>query len=505
MLMVQCLLSNCHSMSSKNHSTIEHHQRETLERSIPFRNYVALGLGVIVGVGWVVYSGQWLQDGGPMGAMLAFLLGGLLLLPIGMCYAEMTAALPLAGGELSFAYKAFGSSVAFLTAWALSLEYVAVTPFETIAIGSLLETLIPAIISEPLYHVGIGADKERVALSSILPGLLIGALLIRVNYKGARDSARFQMIVVIALLLCTLVFTSVALFGGDYENLQPLFATKQEGPVSWAGIAAAIISVLVVVPFFMAGFDAIPQAAEEAGTTVPPRKLGYAILLSIICGSVFYVLIILAVSISMPWTVSSKLPMTSSAVFEAAFGYVWAAKLVIFTALLGLITTLNGMYVASSRLLFSLGRGGMLPHWFARVHPTHHTPQNALLFVGLISLIGPFIGKFALAPIVNSSSFVFTLSLTVTSAASIHLRRSQPNLARPYRAPTVFLYLGLMVSIILLLLMVLPQSPGQLGTLEFKIIIVWLVLGVIAFYWRKARHPIAKEERDYLILGDYAN
>ncbi len=71
--------------------------RETLERSIPFRNYVALGLGVIVGVGWVVYSGQWLQDGGPMGAMLAFLIGGLLLLPVGACYAEMTAALPLAG------------------------------------------------------------------------------------------------------------------------------------------------------------------------------------------------------------------------------------------------------------------------------------------------------------------------------------------------------------------------------------------------------------------------
>jgi len=486
-------------------ATAEHHQRETLERSIPFRNYVALGLGVIVGVGWVVYSGQWLQDGGPMGAMLAFLLGGLLLLPIGMCYAEMTAALPLAGGELSFAYKAFGSLVAFMTAWSLSLEYVAVTPFETIAIGSLMETLIPAMVSDPLYYVGLGSDKERVSLSTILPGLLIGAFLIGVNYKGAKDAAKIQMFVVVALLLCTLVFTSVALIGGDYQNLQPLFATDGEGPASWAGIAAAIISVLVVVPFFMAGFDAIPQAAEEAGTSVPPKKLGYAILLSIVCGSIFYVLIILAVSISMPWQVSSKLPMTSSAVFEAAFGYVWAAKLVIFTALLGLVTTLNGMYVASSRLLFSLGRGGMLPHWFARVHPSHHTPQNALLFVGVISLIGPFIGKFALSPIVNSSSFVFTLSLAVTSAASIRMRKTQPDLARPYRAPTFFLYMGLIISIILLLLMVLPQSPGQLGVLEFKVIIVWMVLGVIAFYWRKSRHPMAKEERDYLILGDYAD
>ena len=190
-------------------------QREALERSVPFRSYIALGLGIIVGVGWVVYSGQWLQDGGPLGAMLAFLCGGLLFLPVGMCYAEMTAALPLAGGELSFSYKAFGLMPAFLTAWMLALTYVAITPFETIAIGSLLETLLPQIATEALYEVGIGDNKERVALSTILPGLLVGGFLIWVNWHGARDSARFQTIVVTALLACTVVFCGVALLRGD--------------------------------------------------------------------------------------------------------------------------------------------------------------------------------------------------------------------------------------------------------------------------------------------------
>ncbi len=481
----------------------DHPQRETLERSIPFRNYVALGLGAIVGVGWVVYSGQWLQAGGPLGAMLAFLIGGLLLLPIGMCYAEMTAALPLAGGELSFSYKAFGSFVSFLTAWLLSLGYVAVTPFETIAIGSLLETLIPEIVSDPLYYVGVGAEKERVALSTILPGLAAGGFLIRVNYRGAKDSAKFQMIVVTALIACTVVFCGVALLRGELSNLQPLFASTEPGHASLAAIASAIVSVLVVVPFFMAGFDAIPQAAEEAGAKVAPRQLGLAILISILCGSIFYVVIILAVSISMPWTESSQLPMTTSAVFEAAFGLVWAAKLVIFTALLGLISTLNGMYVASSRLLFSLGRGGMLPHWFAGVHPIHHTPKNALLFVGAISLAGPFVGKFALAPIVNTSSFVFTVALAVTCAASIRLRQSAAGLDRPYRAPTSALYAGAVVSVMLLLLMILPQSPGQLGELEFLIVLLWVVAGAIGFFWRQYRHPVAKDDRDYLVLGDF--
>lgn len=480
-----------------------HHERETLEKAIPFRNYIAIGLGVIVGVGWVIMSGQFLEDGGPLGAMIAFALGGLLLLPVGMCYAEMTSSLPLAGGELSFAYKSFGSLIAFVTAWMLSLEYIAVTPFETIAIGQLLENLIPAIATDALYHVDLGKKPERVALSTILPGLLVGLYLIWLNYKGAKSSAKFQLYVVYGMILCTVVFTIAALFKGDISNLQPLFAGTENYSSQWAAAPAAIVSVLVVVPFFMAGFDAIPQAAEESGTSMQPRQLGVAILISILAGAFFYVLIILAVAMAMPWTISSKLPMTTSAVFEEAFGFVWAAKLVIFTALLGLVSTLNGMYIAASRLLFSLGRGGMLPHWFAAVHPVHHTPKNAMLFVGAISLLGPFVGKSALTPIVNCSSFVFTIALAVTCAASIRLRSLAPDLDRPYRAKTPILYVGLVVSIILLLLMVLPQSPGQLGNLEFSIAGIWLLLGLLLFFWRQYQHPVPKDERDYLILGDF--
>ena len=481
----------------------KHHERETLERAIPFRNYIAIGLGVIVGVGWVIYSGQFLADGGPLGAMLAFAIGGLLLLPIGFCYAEMTSSLPLAGGELSFSYKAFGSLAGFLTAWALSLEYVAVTPFETIAIGSLLETLIPAIATDPLYYIELGGKAEKVALSTILPGIAVGLYLIWVNLKGAKDSAKFQLFVVYGMLICTFVFTLVALFKGDVSNLQPLFAMREGDVSQWAAAPASIIAVLVVVPFFMAGFDAIPQAAEESGATMQPRQLGIAIIASIVAGAFFYVLIILAVSMSMPWTVSSTLPMTTSAVFEHAFGYAWAAKLVIFTALLGLISTLNGMYIAASRLLFSLGRGGLLPHWFAVVHPVHHTPKNAMLFVGAISLAGPFVGKSALTPIVNCSSFVFTIALAMTCLAAIRLRKTAPDLERPYKAKKPYLYAGFVISIFLILLMVLPQSPGQLGNLEFGITGVWMVLGLIAFYWRQYQHPTPKDERDYLILGDY--
>jgi amino acid transporter len=290
--------------------------RESLERVIPFRTYVALGVGVIIGVGWVVYSGQWLLNGGPSGAILAFLMGGILLLPIGMCYAELTSAMPVAGGELSFAYKAFGPQLAFVTAWVLALAYVSVAPFETIAMGPIVESLVPQLKSDTLYHVSFGFGQERVSLSTILPGFSVGALLIWANWHGARDSARVQVAIVGALVTCTLVFCGAAFWKGELSNLQPLFATHWPGEHSVVAAISAIVSVLVVVPFFMAGFDTIPQAAEEVGTEVPLRRLGIAIIASIVCGSLFYVLIIFSVAISMPWMESANLPMTTSSVLR---------------------------------------------------------------------------------------------------------------------------------------------------------------------------------------------
>jgi len=478
----------------------EFKKRQGLEKSISFRNYIAIGLGAIVGIGWVMYAGQWLQDGGPVGAMLAFIICGLLLIPIGKCYAEMTSSIPVAGGEVAFSFKAFGPLLSFLTAWALALSYIFITPFETIAIGALTESIFPSLATGPLYLVG----GYKVAWSTIVPGLMVGTYLIWLNYQGAKSSVRFQMWVVYALAVCTLVFTITALIKGSITNLSPMFAG--EGSL-WLIAPSSIISVLVVAPYFMAGFDTIPQAAEESGVSLKPHKLGVAILASIILGTIFYVLIILAVGMSaspeqLQVILQQKDVMPTAEVFRVAFGYEWAAQLVLFAALLGLISTLNGFYIASSRLLFSLGRGGMLPHWFAKVHDIHQTPGNAILFVGMISLAGPLIGLSALVPIVNSGSMMFTIALLMTCLSAVRLRYTAPELERPYRASIVTLYTGAIVSGILVLMMIVPGSPGQLQPLEFFIIGSWMVLGVVGFLIRMAKRDMDHEQRSYMILGE---
>ncbi len=195
-------------------------ERPMLEKSISFRNYVAIGLGAIVGIGWVMYTGQWLQEGGPVGAMLAFALCGLFLLPIGACYAEMTSAIPVAGGEVAFTFKAFGPLVSFLTAWALALTYISITPFETIAIGALAEAILPGVATETLYSV----NGYQVAWSTIIPGVALGFYLIWLNFQGTKSSTRFQLWVMYLLLACTAVFTITALLKGSVSNLSPMFA-----------------------------------------------------------------------------------------------------------------------------------------------------------------------------------------------------------------------------------------------------------------------------------------
>jgi APA family basic amino acid/polyamine antiporter len=471
--------------------------RKNLEKVITFKNYIAIALGAIIGVGWIIYAGEWLLDGGPIGAMLAFILGGILLIPIGKCYAELTPAIPVAGGELAFSYKAFGIFVSFLTAWLLAFNYTFVLPFETIAIGALFESMLPGLKTPVLYIVG----DNTVRMSSILPGLFVGLCLIVLNYRGVKNSARFQMFAMGLMLSCVLVFTCVALFKGNVSHFHPLFA--HGGPL-WTAIPASVISVIVVVPWFMAGFDSIPQAAEESGHKVQPQDLGKAIIMAIVIGILFYIVVIMDVSLSMPWQESYTYDLPTAAVFRVAFGYEWAAQLVLFAGILGLITTLNGFYIASSRLIFAQGRGGLLPQWFGEVHEKYHTPKNAIIFVGIISLIGPFLGKAALTPIVNSSSLAFVFSLSVTSLSAVRLRKTAPSLARPYKVKsTMTLYLGFTISIILVLLMLAPRSPGQLSPLEFAIIGFWFITGLCAYLWRRKKKDMSKEERDIQILGDY--
>ncbi len=472
-------------------------QRKVLAKAMTFKNYIGLGLGSIIGVGWVVVAGDWLIRGGPLGAILGFILGGLMLTFIGLCYAELTPAIPVAGGEVAFAFKAFGAGPSFLTSWFLSFAYIALCPFEAVAIGWLIEYLIPGLKSKSLYTIG----GYPVSLLSIGTGVILSLFIIILNYRGVKNSARFQTITTSLIFVCVGAFTFIALVKGSFSNMLPLFA----GDGTERAIFGSTIAILGIVPFFYSGFDTIPQAAEESGKKLNPKDLGKAIIISIIIGAVFYAIVILALSLCMPWQETIKFEMPTVNAFRVAFGYEWAAKLVLLAAFFGLITSFNGFFIAATRVVFATGRGGLIPKWLGEVNEKYHTPKNAILFVGMITLIGPFVGRFSLLPIVNVASFAFISGWFITCLSSIRLRKIAPGMNRPYKVKNrIILYLGAVIAGIIIILMVFPGSSAQLNwPVEYIILGVWMFMGYIGYRWRKAKKDMSDDERAYQILGDY--
>jgi len=470
-------------------------ERKSLDKVMTLKDYVSLGLGTMVGISWVIYAGVWVAKGGPLGSMLGFTLGGLLLIYVGKCYAELTPAIPVSGGGMAFAYKAFGTGPAFLVGWFLCFLYINVSPFLSVAIGWLFEVIFPFAKTEPIYTIG----NYPLNLSAIISGILVAFVLLVMNYRGAKLSARFQTISTALMLVCAAVFIVVALIKGSFSNLLPLFA----GNGTFGSSVAATVSVLAIVPYFMAGFDTISQAAEESGKKMNPRDLGKAIIISIVAGFMFYTLITLALCLCMPWQEAIAFDMPTATVFEVAFGYVWAAKLVLFAAFLGLITSLNGCIIAGSRVLFAMSRGGLLPRWLGETHGKYLTPKNGIIFIGIITIAGLFVGRSILSPVVNVGSLAFMAAGVITCYAVVALRHKAPAMKRPYRIRyKLTIYLGVFISIVLVLLLILPQSPSQLQwPVEYIIFAVWLIMGFIAYRQRQRKKDMSDEERTFQILG----
>ncbi len=472
-------------------------KRKALARAMTLKNYVGLGLGSIIGVGWVVVAGDWLIRGGPLGAILGFILGGLLLMVIGLSYAELTPAIPVAGGEVAFAFKAFGSGLSFLTSWFLTFAYISLCPFEAVAIGWLVEFLFPGLKLKSLYAVG----GYPVSLLSIVAGITLSLFIIILNYRGVKNSARFQTISTILIFVCVAAFVSIALLRGDFSNMQPLFAGTGTG----MAILGSIIAILGIVPFFYSGFDTIPQGAEESAKRLNPKDLGKAVIVSIIIAAGFYAVVILALSVCMPWKRTITYEMPTATAFQAAFGYGWATKLILMAALFGLITSFNGFFIAATRILFATGRAGLLSGWFGDVSEKYQTPKNAILFVGAITLVGPFFGRSSLLPIVNVASLAFISGWFITCLSAVRLRKTFPDMGRPYKVRNkAIFYLGAVIAGIIICLMLFPGTPAQLvWPLEYIILGFWMFMGYLGYRWQITRIKITDEEMAYQILGDY--
>ena len=241
-----------------------------------------------------------------------------------------------------------------------------------------------------------------------------GAVLITIlNLFGIKPAASVQGFVTLFIVLAGLSFMGGASVNGSLANAQP----------PWVNGIGGIFSVMMMVPFFMVGFDVIPQAAEEVN--LPMRRMGILLLVSLLGALIWYMLIALAVSVSLPSAEisTSVVPVPDAA---AAVGGNWMGKLIMSAGVAGIITSWNSFLIGGSRAIYAMSQDKMLPSTFGKLSERYKSPNRAIILIGAFSLLAPLLGKQAFTWIVNAGSFGLAIVYVFVALSFVVLRKKEP-------------------------------------------------------------------------------
>jgi len=440
-----------------------------LARKLGLRDYFVLAFGTMIGVGWLVLMDDWLGRGGPLGVMLAFGLGGLLLLPVGWVYGQWVTRLPDASGEAAYTAEVFPPTVSYFTGWTMLLAYFIVCPWEAVAVGRVAAYLVPSLNSFELYQVkGLPVYLPRLALG-VLMTLFLGFL----NYRGIRGSATFQGWAAAIVLGLFAAATAISWGHGSISNFRPGFRAEP---------LVSVLLVLQIVPYFLTGFESVPKAAEEAHRQFRAQRFFLAILMALFLGAGFYVAVTAAVSFLAPWQTLLGKRFATAAAFGRTAGTEWAVRLVMVAAVFGLLQCFNGNLVAASRLLFSFGRSGTIPAKFGEVHTRFQTPAVAVVAVTLATVCGLLLGDALLVPVTEVGSMA-AASGWLAACVSFFLVETRA-------AGRAIAALGAGVALLLVAMKVVPWFPGHFSRPEWVALAVWLMIGVaLRLLGRRGRRP----------------
>ena len=430
-----------------------------LARTLKTTEYFTLAFGTMVGVGWLILIDDWLNRGGPAGAVLGYLVGGICLLPVAYVYGKFVRAIPDAGAEVAYVTSVFPRSMGFISGWLMTLAYLIVCPWEAVAIGRLVTYIIPGTASMQIYRVA----GKPVFFPALILGFGLTALIIFLNYRGIRVSSRFQNYTTFALLISFGLFTLLGATRIEVANYQPLFS-KTPGIIS-------VILVLQIVPYFLTGFESVPKCVEEADPNQDPSGFVKAIFLALGVGVLFYIVIISVVSGLLPWKLIASQSYGTAFAFEKAFHSDVIVRFILIAALFSLIKVFNGNFISASRLIFALGRGDWISSSFGKVHERFHTPHVAVVLCGIITFVGTLLGSAILVPITEVGSLCSILGWLMTCLAYLKWRKEITTRER------IIAVSGVIVAALLLVLKVFPTIPGSLGRWEYITLGAWLLLG----------------------------
>lgn len=464
-------------------------QRATLGKTLKRGDVWFFAFGAIVGWGWIMLAGGWVQEAGTLGAVIALLIGAVMAGLVGIIYAEMTPMLPLSGGEMVWAYRSGGYKFGWFAGWAICFAYLAVAAWEGPAFATAINYLFPLPNTVKLWTIA-GYDVNLTWVSISLAG---SVLIMFCHLKGMKMTAIFNTIAAVALVIGGVLFFGGSVTMGDVANTTPLFNNGIVG----------IETVMMCAPAMFIGFDVIPQASEEMD--IPLKQIGWMVILAITLGAIWYIAMIIGVGFAVPAEsiADSTIPLADAA--TKVFGTNIAGYLLIVAGIGGILTSWNAMFIGATRILFGMARAKMLPAVFAKTSKDN-TPVAAILLTGIIGMIAPLLGKNALGWFVDASSLGTVVAYLCVVISFVILRKKEPDLERPWKIKNwvpMSIFAGAACLIFISLYM--PFGSSALGIHEWTMVLLWIVLGIILATINHFQNKhVTSEEREELLFGKYA-
>jgi len=456
-----------------------------LKRTLTSFDLTMLGIGAIIGagifsaigtaaVGEVAANGTVTRYGAGPALVLSFVLLGFVCALAGLCYAELTSMIPIAGSAYTYSYATLGELVAWIIGWDLVLEYAVGNAAVAIAWSDYFCSFLRVFhINFPYwlatsYRDVAAAYPERMAelpvvfghhIALNLPGMTIVALITWLLVIGVKESANVNNAMVVLKLAVLALFVGVGIFYIDTRNWVPF------APNGWRGIHQGA----AIVFFAYIGFDAVSTAAEE--TKDPQKAMPIGILGSLAICTVIYVIVGAVATGLVPYQQLRGADPLAKA-FEVA-GITWGQAIISLGATISMTAVLLVFQLGQPRIFFSMSRDGLLPPWFRRVHPKYRTPHVTTILTGIVvGLSSSILGRDETYDLTNIGTL---FAFLVVCLGVLALRIKEPNRPRPFRVKAVWLVAPLGALSCLYVMSGLPKAAWE----RFGI---WLVIG-IAFYF----------------------
>lgn len=459
---------------------VEVEGEHSLRRALGPLNLLTLGIGAIIGAGIFVITGQAAAQFAGPAIVISFVLAGIACAFAGLCYAEFASMIPIAGSAYTYSYATLGELVAWIIGWDLILEYA--FGAATVAVGwsghfrafmKDIGVTLPAIPSSDFVLFGL-----PVHLKYDYIGFLVIVAITTILVIGIKESANFTTAIVILKVAVVCMFIALAsafLFkhGGQPNHWHPFIPpnTGTRGEFGWSGVLRGA----GVVFFAYIGFDAVSTAAQEAKN--PKKDMPLGILGSLVICTVLYILVSGLLTRLVPY---NQLNVPDPVVVGIRVtGQQWATFLVELGAIAGLATVMLVMLLGQSRVFYSMSRDGLLWPWAGKIHPKFRTPYLSSIVVGIFVAI---LATLVPLNVLDEMTSVGTLLAFVLVSAGVWvMRKSHPELNRPFRTPLVPL-VPILAILFSGLLIVSLSYWTQLR------LIVWLVIGLVIYFGYGQKH-----------------